>query len=137
MSNVHELDKYSRANEEARHATAGQAFKGPPGNGTYDGMSDRISKLEGQQEGIKHGQAILFAAVSAVSAILIGVGIYTATRLDALSDKVNNLPSQISSEIRETNRAFSEALSAAKIQPPTVIYMDRAQPPQSQQAPTK
>jgi hypothetical protein len=92
---------------------------GPPRGPT---MSDeRLGKLEGEIEGLKHGQNIMIGGVGLVAAFVIGFGVYTLTRVDQvgdrvdkLSDKVNELPEKISSELRDITKTLAEVITAVK-----------------------
>lgn len=135
MSDVHKLfDEVQRQVIADRKASA---LSGSGTDGTYPDMESRVSKLEGQQEGLKQSQNILVMAVGAVSAILIALGVYTVTRLDSLSTQVDALPDQISAKLSALNTTFAQELTAIRAgsQPPTVIVVPQ-QPPRPAE-PTK
>jgi hypothetical protein len=93
-------------------------------------MNERLGKLEGQMEGVKHGQNMLLGGLGLVGAIIIllvtlglGVGIYELQRIDQLSDKIGALPGQINSDLRDITKTLAQSISAAKQVPPQVIIM--------------
>jgi hypothetical protein len=97
-------------------------------------MNERVSKLEGQQEGLKQSQLILLGAITMVSAILIALGLWIVsetkdlskqldTKTEALSNKVEALPNQISNQLRDLTQTLSSAITASKQQPPQIILM--------------
>jgi hypothetical protein len=91
-------------------------------------MSDeRIGRLEGAVEGLRHSQNMLAGLIALVAAFVIGFGIYTLQKIDTLDDKVNKLPGQISADIRDITKTLSEAITAAKQQAPQVIIMPSPQ----------
>jgi hypothetical protein len=103
------------------------------GNGPQLQMSDeRIGRLEGAMEGLKHSQNVMLGAIGLLVAIVVGLGVYGITRLDQLSDRVNSLPGQIGAELRDITRTLAESITAAKQQPPQVILL----PAVPQQTPT-
>jgi hypothetical protein len=102
------------------------------GSGPHDpGMeTERVARLEGAVEGLRHSQNILAALVALVAAFVIGFGIYTLQKIDNLDDKVNKLPAQISSDIRDLTQTLANAITASKQQAPQVILMP-SPPPKS------
>jgi hypothetical protein len=101
---------------------------GGGGNGTHmPDMSERLGKLEGTVEGLKHGQTQLLVAIGIVAAFVIGFGIYGAQRFDSLNEKVNGLPGQISAELRDITKTIAESITATKQQAPQVILLPAPQ----------
>lgn len=105
-------------------------------------MDERIARLEGAHDGVKQSQNILVmsvmglaALVVAVAAIVVTLQIQTKSEVGAVAAKVDALPESIGSAVRESNRAFSDALGAAiqatRQQAPAVIVL----PPGSQPIP--
>lgn len=92
-------------------------------------INSRLAKLEGEVGGLKHGQTQLLVAVGIVAAFVIGFGFYTIQRVDALNEKVNAIPAQISSDIRDITKTIAESITAAKQQPPQVILLPAPSPP--------
>src|SRR4051794_17783077 len=68
---------------------------------------ERLGRLEGAVEGLKHSQNLLTALVALVAAVVVGFGVYTLQRIDQVNDKVNALPGQIASEIRDLTKSLS------------------------------
>src|SRR5208282_640595 len=60
--------------------------------------NERIGKIEAAIEGLRNSQNLTVGAVVGVGAILVALGVYTLQRIDSLSDRVNALPFEISSE---------------------------------------
>jgi hypothetical protein len=89
-------------------------------------MSDadgRIGRIESAIEGLKHSQNLMAAAVLGVGAILAGLGVYGLQRIDTLSDRVNALPSQISSELRDLTKTLADVIIATKQTQPMTSSM--------------
>lgn len=113
---------------------------GPHDTGMFD---ERIGRLEGAVEGLRHSQNLTIGATVGVGAILaavvVGFGIYTLQRVDALADKVNALPGQISAELRDITKTLAESITAAKQAPPQIIVLPapNPSPPQPPQQPPK
>jgi hypothetical protein len=89
----------------------------------------RVARLEGVVDGLKHGQTQLLVSIGVVAAFVVGFGIYTLQRIDTLSDKVNDLPGKISSELRDITKTLAESITAAKQTPPQMILLPAPQPP--------
>jgi hypothetical protein len=90
--------------------------------------NERLGKLEGMVEGLKHNQTITFAAIALVSAILLAVSSYSLVKLDILTGRVSELPSKISSDLRDITSTLSQAITATKQQAPQVIFVPAPQP---------
>jgi outer membrane murein-binding lipoprotein Lpp len=90
--------------------------------------NDRLGKLEGQFDGLKHNQTITFAAIALVSAILLAVSSYSLIKLDTLSNRISELPSKISADLRDITSTLSQAITATKQQSPQVIFIPAPQP---------
>ena len=90
-------------------------------DGTFTDMSERIAKLEGAVEGLRHSQNLMLGAIGLVVALGIGYGVYSIQRLDQLNDKLVALPGQISAELRDINKTLATAITASKQTPPQVI----------------
>jgi hypothetical protein len=117
---------------------------GTGGEWTND-MTQRVSRMEGALDGLKHNQTITFGAIAMVSTILVAVSSYTFLRVDALSARistlevrVNELPGKIAAELRDLNNTLAQAITAAKQAPPQVIVIPvpapanvPSQPPQT------
>jgi hypothetical protein len=97
---------------------------GRGGSGPHMPESDeRVGRLEGAVEGLRHSQNMLAGLIALVAAFVIGFGIYTLQKIDILDDKVNKLPGQINSEIRDITKTLADVITATKQQPPQVILM--------------
>jgi hypothetical protein len=119
----------------------GVVAEGLEGGGGGDGpyipsMNERLGKLEGQMEGVKHGHNMLLGGLGLIGGFIVllvtlglGIGIYELQRIDQLSDKVNELPGKISSDLRDITKTLAESINAAKQQPPQIILIP---PPQQQ-----
>jgi hypothetical protein len=105
---------------------------------------ERIGKIEGQIEGIKHshnvGLVSLGGGIALVAAVLVALAAYslakidqTNDRLDKITDKVNELPGKISAELRDINKTLAEAITAAKQAPTQVIMVPTPLPPPTPQ----
>lgn len=127
---------HSQLTDEQRANIASQAERphlaGGNGGPHLPGMDERIGRLEGSVEGLRHSQNLTVGIVSLVALVLIGLSVYELQRLDSLSDKVSALPGQISSDMRDLTKTLADAITAAKQQPPQVILMP-APPPQPAQ----
>ena len=108
-----------------------------------------LGRLEGLVEGLKTNQTITFSAIAVLAAVLLALTSWTlfrvealsgrvdalSGRVDALSDriadvnaKVDQLPSKISSDLLAIAGALSQAITAARQQPPQIILMPAPQP---------
>jgi hypothetical protein len=86
-----------------------------------DMSGERLGRLEGAVEGLRHSQNMMLgsvglvaALVAVVAAFVIGFGIYELQRIDALNDKVNALPGQISTELRDLTKTLADTITAAR-----------------------
>jgi hypothetical protein len=81
-------------------------------------MNERLAKVEGIVEGLGRTQEFTLVAVIGVGAIIaafvIGFGIYSLQRIDVLNDKVNALPSQINSDLRDLTKTLADVIIATK-----------------------
>lgn len=101
-----------------------EALKSGDGGSTFDDMSnERLAKLEGVVEGLRHVQSVTLTLVGLIVALVIAFGTYTANRLDAINGRVAELPGKISSDLRDITKTLSEAITAAKQTPPQVILL--------------
>src|SRR5437879_2516708 len=99
---------------------------------------DRVGKLEGAMDGLRHNQSILIGAVGLVLTVLIGFGFFAMNRLDQLNSRLNEIPGKINSDIRDLTKTLSEAITASKQQQPQVILLPAPVPapaPQPSPAP--
>jgi hypothetical protein len=97
--------------------------EGPPGSME----NERLAKLEGAVEGFRATQSVLLGAIGLVLTVVIGFGIYSLNRLDALNARVNDLPGKISSDLRDLTGVLSQAITAARQTPPQVIILPAPQ----------
>lgn len=106
------------------------------GDGPHDSsMSERLSAVErqlagidGKLTGIAQSQTVItggFGLLVAVTALMFGGMLY-------LAQKIDSLPSQVSTEIREANRAFSDAINTSL----NVLRQPSTLPPALPAAPT-
>jgi outer membrane murein-binding lipoprotein Lpp len=110
---------------------------GGPGSGSNSGPEvDRVGKLEGAVDGLRHNQSMLLGAVGLVLTVLVGVSVYGLNRLDQINTRVTELPSKISSDFRDITKTLAEVITAAKQQQPQVILMPAPQQPEPKE-PTK
>lgn len=123
--------------ERYKRQSGGDLPPNPPsdGGGAMTASDSRIGKLEGVVEGLRHGQTLTFAGIGLVVALLLGASIYTFnkldginTRMDSLNEKVNALPKQIGSELRDITKTLAEAITASKQAPTQVILLPAPQP---------
>ena len=114
-------------------------LSGGGGGGIADPMDERLSKLEGQHEGIKQSQNVLVMSMSAIIAIFALVAVFvvysqqkldaqlqsTNSRIDGLSDKVTALPDQVNSKLMDISKLLAEQTMATKLvnQQPTVVVI--------------
>jgi hypothetical protein len=87
---------------------------------------DRIGRLEGIVEGLRHGQTLTLTALGFVLALVIAFGVYGVKRMDDLNEKMGSIPGQISRDVRDLTNALSAAITASKQQPPQVILMPQS-----------
>lgn len=88
---------------------------------TFNGMMERLAKLEGGYDGLKHGHIVTITAAGLVSALLLGSVLYLASKVDRLGDQVAEVPAKVSAELQRMNQTLLQAVSASKEQPPRVI----------------
>jgi hypothetical protein len=126
--------------ETARNSTVAQ--EGGGGGGPREpGMPDeRIGRLEGALDGLRHAQNLtvgavgLLAAMGAIlTAIVIGFGIYELQRIDQLSDRVADLPGKISTDLRDLTKTLADTITAAR--QPAPLPQLAPQPEQKPPAP--
>ena len=89
-------------------------------------MTQRLSRMEGALEGLKHNQTITFSAVALVSAIVIAVSSYSLVKIGTLEARVSELPGKISAELRDINNTLAQAITASKQTPPQVIVIPQS-----------
>jgi|ERR1700732_942928 len=99
-----------------------------PNMSDKDNVGERLAKLEGSFGGVKHAQQMTLVAIGLLATFVIGFGIYELQKIDALNDKVNDLPGKISADLRDITKTLAEAILAAKQQPPQVILVPAPQP---------
>jgi hypothetical protein len=82
---------------------------------------ERIGRLEGAIDGLRHAQnltigavGILGAFIAIFTAVVIGLGVYELQRIDQLNDKVSALPGQISAELRDLTKTLAATITAAR-----------------------
>lgn len=126
-----EIDlEFLRRQVAQQRAAAETQSHGSGGGPTGHDMSDeRIGRLEGAVEGLRHSQNMLAGLIALVAAFVIGFGIYTLQKIDTIDDKVNKLPGQISSDIRDITKTLADVITATKQQTPQVILMPPPSPP--------
>lgn len=114
------------------------------GGNTLGPMNERVSKLEGAQDGLKQSQSILLTALGIFAAIFIGLiavvatfQVFTFQKVDALSDQLSQLPDKIESRLQNIATTLSSAITAAKQQPPQIILMPVPPQPLPQSTPQK
>lgn len=125
---LHALKVGNPPDQEPPNVKGVDTSGGNSGEGT---MGERLARLEGAFSnfsevvgGLRHAQNLLLVAVVGVGAILatfiIGFGIYTAQRIDALP-----------TEFEQINSTLSNAITAAKQQPSQIIVLPQSaiQPP--------
>lgn len=90
-------------------------LKSGGGGGTSSGMdNERLAKLEGAFDGLRHNQTVMFSVIGVVAALLLALGTYTLSKLDTLNSRIAELPGKISADFRDINRTLSEAITASK-----------------------
>lgn len=108
-----------------------------------DDMNVRVSKLEGEFGDLKQSQMMLITlngVIAAIVAILLGLAIYTLTKLDQTGDKIDKavertveLPGKIGAELREITRTLADVITASKQAPPQIIVIPAPVPLKEQQ----
>jgi len=138
-----DLEAYRR--ERAQVALTTNETSSGDGSGPHmpDMPDERLPRLEGVVEGLKHGQTQLLVSIGVVAAFVVGFGIYTLQRIDQatdrvekLSDKVNALPGQINGDIRALVNVIAESITATRQQQPPqiiVVPIPPQQPPEPKQ----
>jgi hypothetical protein len=97
----------SQTKEIAAHSAGGPP-EGPV-------MSDeRLGKLEGAVEGLRHAQNLTVGIVAVFAAIMIGVAVYTLQRIDQISDRVAELPGKIGTDMRDLTKTLADTITAAR-----------------------
>jgi predicted RND superfamily exporter protein len=107
-----QLDKIEdslNANEEVLSQLGGEDGRPPMAN-----TDERIGRIEGAIEGLKHSQNLMVVTVLGIGTILAGLGVYGLQRIDTLSDRVNALPSQINSELLNLTKTLASLIIATK-----------------------
>jgi hypothetical protein len=122
---------------------------GPSGSDDME-LRERVAGLEGAfrgvasaMESLRQSQNVLVTAVIGVGALLFALQIYSLQRIDrmddkisSLTEKVNEVPGKIGTELRDITKTLAESITAAKQAPPQVILMPAPQPaPPSDQQP--
>lgn len=102
-------------------------------------LSGRVAKVEGAVDGLRSSIDALRWVVGILALVIVGgisfLGVEvtrTDGRIAALESKVDALPDKINANLMNLTKTLSEAISAAKQQPPQIILM---QPPAPQQKP--
>lgn len=90
-------------------------------------LEGRVQGLESAVEGLRQSQGHLMASVAIVAAFVIGFGVYQLQRLDQLGDKINEVPSKISADMRDLTKTLAASITAAKQQPVQVIMVPAPQ----------
>jgi hypothetical protein len=118
--------------EESKRGGGGSGSHRPP----MTPPDERIGKIEGQIEGLKHGQNLHLAALAgSFATVLVAVGIVFAillslwNKVDQQGDQIVQLPSKISSDLRDITRTLAEAITASKQAPTQVIMVPAPVPP--------
>ena len=86
---------------------------GPPHDSDMSNLEPRIAHIEGQMDGLKGQTNLMMGAMAILVAVVLGGFAIVFSQISALDDKVDALPEKISNEVREANRAFSDALSTS------------------------
>jgi hypothetical protein len=113
------LEKFENSrseNEEVLSQLGGGDGRPPMAN-----ADERIGRIEGAIEGLKHSQNLMIVSLFGIGTILAALGVYGLQRIDTLSDRVNALPSQINSELLDLTKTLASMIIATKEnQSPTV-----------------
>lgn len=117
--------------EDVPWRPGGSGTVGAAGGDGGDDMNERIGKLEGAIEGLRHSQNLVLGAVGIVAALVIGLGAYSLTRLDQLNDKVSEVPERVGADLRDLTKTLAVTITASKLQAPQVILL----PAPSQRSP--
>lgn len=116
-----QLAKLRAEQKEKPPAKKPKKGTGPPHMPPMD--DERLGRLEGAVDGLKRVQDLTAWAVLGVGALLLAISLYSLTRLDQLGDRVAELPSKVSSELRDITKTLAESITAAKQQQPQIILM--------------
>jgi hypothetical protein len=92
-------------------------------------LTMRVAKIEGAVGPLQWMLAFLAAIVLAALAFLGDQITHVDGRVEALQTKVDALPGQISSDLRDITKTLAEAITASKQQPPQVILVPTPAPP--------
>jgi hypothetical protein len=99
------------------------------GGGLYmPDMDERLGRVEGHLEGLKHSQNMLLGGIGILGTIIsilvtvgVGLGVYELQRIDQIGDRidsvnarVNELPGKISTELRDITKTLADVIIAAK-----------------------
>jgi outer membrane murein-binding lipoprotein Lpp len=116
-------------------AEDGMLNYGSSGGGGSGHDGERLASIEGIVDGLKHVQSQLLVTIGVVSAVLIAVGLYTiakveqsSDRVERLTERVNELPSKMSADLRDLTRVLAESINAAKQTPPQIIVVPSPAP---------
>jgi hypothetical protein len=119
--------------ETLQDKRAGRRTRGSPPEGP--GMRDeRIGKLEGAIEGLRHAQNLTVGVVAVFAAVMIGLMVYTLQRIDQLSDRVADLPGKISADMRDLTKTLADTITAAR-QPAPLPSLPQLAPQPEQKPP--
>lgn len=91
-------------------------------------MNERIGRLEGAIEGLRHSENLVLGVIVFVGALLIGLGTYSLTRVDQLNDKIVAVPAQVSADMRDLTKTLAATITASKQQAPQVILLPTPSP---------
>src|SRR3546814_7930406 len=101
-------------------------------------MESRVSRLEGSYDGIKHGQTAVWTVGGIVVAIAIGIlglQIWTLTKVDAISSDVAGQVQALRTEMAAEARATQQEMSGIATAIATGITAARQPAPPSTPAP--
>jgi hypothetical protein len=114
MADQIEVEFLRRQLAEAKQAAGYKSLNTGSGDGG-SGMSDeRIGKLEGAIEGLRHSQNLTVGVVAVFAAVMIGLAVYSLQRIDQLSDRVADLPGKISADMRDLTKTLADTITAAR-----------------------
>lgn len=124
MASTPQLSSQDKDLNVARLPTKQTNASGNPPDKEDDSMlRERLSRLEGVIDGLKHVQTQMLVAIGIVAAFVVGFGFYTLTRIDSLSDRISAMPAQISTDLRDITKTLAESITAAKQQPSHIIVI--------------
>jgi hypothetical protein len=95
---------------------------------------ERIGRLEGAIEGLRHAQNLTVGVVAVFAAVMIGLMVYTLQRIDQLSDRVADLPGKISADMRDLTKTLADTITAAR-QPAPLPPLPQLAPQPEQKPP--